>query len=204
MIIWTISFTVHSHNFIRAPTADVGYVPNAKYLAHIPHQTPFDPIYQTCHISYFLQHATVKSQICHGTERVCGIWFILFLFLSLSSLRQSHLVNPNPLLSNALLFHADADDHFHADADADLSLAMVFLFFFFLGCGLMGSVPTEVGGFGWARLWVSVGVMSLWVCCVGRRWWWRQWRWWVWSLGWLGLWRFWVWFEERTPVGRER
>ena len=30
----------------RAPTADVGYVPNAKYLAHIPHQTPFDPIYQ--------------------------------------------------------------------------------------------------------------------------------------------------------------
>ena len=24
---------------LRAPTADVGYVPNAKYLAHIPHQT---------------------------------------------------------------------------------------------------------------------------------------------------------------------
>ena len=23
----------------RAPTVDVGYVPNAKYLAHIPHQT---------------------------------------------------------------------------------------------------------------------------------------------------------------------
>ena len=31
---------------IRAPTTDVGYVPNAKYLAHIPHQTKFDPIYQ--------------------------------------------------------------------------------------------------------------------------------------------------------------
>ena len=24
---------------VRAPTVDVGYVPNAKYLAHIPHQT---------------------------------------------------------------------------------------------------------------------------------------------------------------------
>ena len=31
---------------VRAPTVDVGYVPNAKYLAHIPHQTKFDPIYQ--------------------------------------------------------------------------------------------------------------------------------------------------------------
>ena len=30
----------------RAPTADMGYVPNAKYLANIPHQTKFDPIYQ--------------------------------------------------------------------------------------------------------------------------------------------------------------
>ena len=30
----------------------------------------------------------------------------------------------------------------------------------------MGSVPTEVGGFGWARLWVGnvgVGVMLVWV-----------------------------------------
>ena len=24
---------------LRAPTVDVGYVPNAKYLTHIPHQT---------------------------------------------------------------------------------------------------------------------------------------------------------------------
>ena len=44
---------------------------------------------------------------------------------------------------------------------------MVFLLFFsfFFGCGLIGSVPTEVGGFEWARLWVgdvSVGVMSVW------------------------------------------
>ena len=30
----------------------------------------------------------------------------------------------------------------------------------------MGSIPTEVGGFGWARLWVGnvgVGVMLVWV-----------------------------------------
>ena len=36
----------------------------------------------------------------------------------------------------------------------------------------MGLVLTKVGGFGWARLWVSdvgVGVMLVWVYCVGRR-----------------------------------
>ena len=31
---------------IRVPIADVGFVQNAKYLAHIPYQIPFDPIYQ--------------------------------------------------------------------------------------------------------------------------------------------------------------
>ena len=44
---------------IRAPTADVGYVPNAKYLAHIPHQTQFKPIYQMWYIVFFFQHCTV-------------------------------------------------------------------------------------------------------------------------------------------------
>ena len=28
----------------RVPTVDVGYVPNAKYFAHILHQTLFSPI----------------------------------------------------------------------------------------------------------------------------------------------------------------
>ena len=33
------------------------------------------------------------------------------------------------------------------------------LFGSFFCCGLLGSVPMEVGGFGWARLWVDdVGV----------------------------------------------
>ena len=33
-------FTTFSHfTHIRAPTIDVGYVPNAKYLAHTSHQT---------------------------------------------------------------------------------------------------------------------------------------------------------------------
>ena len=33
---------------IRASTVGVVNVPNAKYLAHLPHQTPKTPIYQMC------------------------------------------------------------------------------------------------------------------------------------------------------------
>ena len=36
-------FVCTNFSAIRAPTVDVGYVPNAKYLAHIPHQTLFSP-----------------------------------------------------------------------------------------------------------------------------------------------------------------
>ena len=39
---------------MRASLSPMSYVPNAKYLAHLAHQTPFDPVYQMCHISYFL------------------------------------------------------------------------------------------------------------------------------------------------------
>ena len=72
---------------------------NAKYLAHLAHQTPFDPIYQMCHISYFLQHATVKSQIRHGTNG-CVIWIYYFFYSSFSLISPSiSPSNPNTLLS---------------------------------------------------------------------------------------------------------
>ena len=151
-------------------------VPNAKYLAHLPHQTPFKPIYQMCHISYFLQDAIVPSHICHGTERMWHMFYSFFIPLSLSSLRQSHMIpqsspfSPSPQSSP---LKPQPSLLFHAHAHANLSLAMVFLlFFFFFGYGLKGSVLTEVGGFRWARLWVNdvgVGVMLVWVCCMGRR-----------------------------------
>ena len=76
------------------------YVSNVKYLAYLAHQIPFDPIYQICHISYFLQFATVESQICHDTDG-CGIRIYYYFYSSFSLI--SSLVspsNPNPLLSN--------------------------------------------------------------------------------------------------------
>ena len=56
------------------------------HLAHMAHQTPLDPIYQMCHISYLLQHATIESQICHGTEPVWHMDLFFFIPLSLSYL----------------------------------------------------------------------------------------------------------------------
>ena len=113
------------------------YVSNIKYLTYFAYQVLFDPIYQTCHILYFLQHATVESQICHGTESVWHMIYSFFIPLSLSSLRQSHLVNSNPLLSNPNPHcsstphtNVNVNDYFHANANANLSLAMVFFFFF--------------------------------------------------------------------------
>ena len=93
---------------LRAPTADVPYVPNAKYFAHLAHQTPFDPIYQMCHISYFLQHATVQVQIFHGTEPVWHMFYcffyssfsLIYSSVSPSTPILSSISHPNPLLSN--------------------------------------------------------------------------------------------------------
>ena len=99
--IFLSKFYVHFHKkmliisvciLLRAPTADVPYVPNAKYFAHLTRQIPFDPIYQMCHISYFLRHATIQVQIFHSTERVWHMFYSFFIPLSLSSVRQSHLV----------------------------------------------------------------------------------------------------------------
>ena len=62
--------------------------PHTKYLAHIPHQTPFDPIYQMFKMPYFLQHAIVELQICHDMDEMWHIiyYFFIRLFFLLSLL----------------------------------------------------------------------------------------------------------------------
>ena len=68
---------------VRAPTANVGYVPNAKYLAHIPHQklilsnVPNLKKFATCK-QYHCKFAMVRTKN--------GIIFIVFLFCFLSPL----------------------------------------------------------------------------------------------------------------------
>ena len=79
-VIWLNIAKSRFIDVIRAPTVDVGYLPNVKYLAHIPHQTHFKPIYQMLYMLNFLQLATVKSQIYNLTEQ-SGILIYYFLFL---------------------------------------------------------------------------------------------------------------------------
>ena len=84
---------------VRAPTADVGYVPNAKYLAHIPHQTQFKPIYQMWYIVFFFPtlNSTVTNLPRYGRD-VGKFLFIVYFFLPLSPSVSS--LSPNPLLSS--------------------------------------------------------------------------------------------------------
>ena len=42
------SLLITKQSPLRASTAGMVNVPNAKYLAHLPHQTPKTPIYQMC------------------------------------------------------------------------------------------------------------------------------------------------------------
>ena len=57
---------------IRAPTVDVGYVPNAKYLAHIPHQTQKSAPIRHGICCKIIPLMSVLLQICNDTD-ICGI-----------------------------------------------------------------------------------------------------------------------------------
>ena len=70
---------------VKASTLDVVNVPNAKYLAHLPHQSPKIIFirYSKCHNFYNIW--TVSFYICHCTDKN-GILNNIFLFPSLSPL----------------------------------------------------------------------------------------------------------------------
>ena len=90
---------------LRAPASDVVNVPNAKYLAHLAHQTQKIPFircskcYNFCNmLQYPHIFATVQTDVANA--------FIIFLFLFLSHLSVSLTLSPqssplshtNPLL----------------------------------------------------------------------------------------------------------
>ena len=63
----------------RAPTVDVRYVPNAKYLTHIPHQTPFSPIQQMWDMVFFFCNVEQYRDKFAMVRKMCGILFIVCL-----------------------------------------------------------------------------------------------------------------------------
>ena len=124
---------------------------------HISHTKSNLSPFSRCEIWYIFCNIEQYCDKFATVRNACDTIFILCLFLSLSSLRRSHLSHPNPLLSlspqSSLLFHththAHVDDHFHADTNANLSLAMVFLFFFFFWLWFDGF---GFDGGGWVRM----------------------------------------------------
>ena len=81
--------------FIRASTAGVVNVPNAKYLAHLPHQTPKIPFIRCVKSHKIYNMWTVSLQICNGIDkngkkrRIVFYSFSLILFLTFSLLSLS-------------------------------------------------------------------------------------------------------------------
>ena len=61
-----------STELLRAPTVDVANVANAKYLAHLPHQTQKTPPIRCCICTKIIPFVFVPLQICNGMDR-CGI-----------------------------------------------------------------------------------------------------------------------------------
>ena len=53
----------------RAPTVDVANVPNAKYLAHLPHQTQKIPPIRYVIYAKIIPFLSVPLQICNGMDR---------------------------------------------------------------------------------------------------------------------------------------
>ena len=134
---------------------------------HISHTKPNLSPFSRCGIWYFLCNIEQYCDKFATVRKRCGILFIVCLFLFLSHFSVS-LTSLTPIL-NALSHPRWWSFPRRRRRRSLSSNGFSFFFFFFWCCGLMGSVPMEVGGFGWARLWVeNVG--------VGRRWRWRRWR----------------------------
>ena len=63
---------------------------NAKYLAHLAHQTQKRSFIRCAKCVKLLQHATVPSQFCHGTDKQWHMVNYFFIHFSLSSQLKYH------------------------------------------------------------------------------------------------------------------
>ena len=93
---------------LRASTTGVANVPNAKYLAHLPHQTQKWSFMRCAKSQKLYNMATVPLQICNGTDRCCKSFIILYFLFSLLSLHfffslLSH--SPVPSFFSLYRFH---------------------------------------------------------------------------------------------------
>ena len=163
-------------------------MPNAKYLAHLPHQTQKTPNIRCAKSHHFYNMWTVPLQICNGTEW-CGISFNHFLFFfSLLSLHFSSS-NITPLhsfllslffLLNLIVFLSDITLSFFFSpfsSFTSIAVAVVFFFFFFFCSDLI--LGSTMGGLRWwlADHWWWVAMVRFSGGWVG--WWWANRWWWV-------------------------
>ena len=70
-LLWMFIYLFYIYKIEILLTVDVGYVPNAKYLANIPHQTQKTVPIRCCIYAKIIPFVSVPLQICNGTNK-CG------------------------------------------------------------------------------------------------------------------------------------
>ena len=84
---------------LRALSSGLSNVPNAKYLAHLTHQTQKQVLIRYAKCAKIIEHATVRSHFLERTDEnaISVYWF--FIHRSLSSLIILHFSLLSPSLS---------------------------------------------------------------------------------------------------------
>ena len=90
-----MAFSIPIVNALRAFSIALSNVPNAKYLAHLAHQTQKQNFIRCVKCVKFLQHATVPLHFdMVRTQMEFVLYYFFIIYLSLSS----HSASPSPLL----------------------------------------------------------------------------------------------------------
>ena len=98
---------------LRALSSGLSNVPNAKYLAHLTHQTQKQVLIRYAKCAKIIEHATVRSHFLERTDEnaISVYWF--FIHHSLSSLIILHFSLLSPSLSISSLSVLPAQDLSH-------------------------------------------------------------------------------------------
>ena len=91
---------------VRALSSGLSNVPNAKYLAHLTHQTQKQTLIRYAKFAKIIEHATVRSHFWERMDENVISIYCFFIHLSLSSLITFSLLSPSLFISSLSILPA--------------------------------------------------------------------------------------------------